>query len=100
VTNEHRPNTIVKILETALAGSGASVIKLFDKSHLTEYPDKLKMYLSILENNGLLAYHKGDGIYRTTYKGMHFLRMYNRTIDLLTNLEKEYNSLYTFVQRD
>ncbi len=47
MTNEHRPNTIAKILETALAGSGASVTKLVDKSHLTEYPDKLKMYLSI-----------------------------------------------------
>ncbi len=99
VTSEHRPNTIVKILDTGLAGNGATVTKLIDKSHLTGYPDKLKMYLSILENNGLMTYHKGDGIYRTTYKGMHFLRTYNRTIDLLTNLEKEYNPLSTFVQR-
>jgi predicted transcriptional regulator len=88
--SEHRPNTIVKILETALDGSGAAVTKLSDKSHLTGYPDKLKMYLSILETNGLLAYHKSDGIYRTTYKGMQFLRTYNHTINLLSNSEKEF----------
>ncbi len=86
---ELRPNTIVKMLETALVGSGATVTKLIDKSNLSGYPDKLKMYLSILENNGLLAYHKGDGIYRTTYKGMQFLRTYNRTIDLLGNSEND-----------
>jgi len=90
VISEHNPNTIVKILETALAGSGATVTKLIDKSHLTEYPDKLKIYLSILENHGLISYHKGDGAYRTTYKGMQFLRTYNRTIELLSNLEKDY----------
>ena len=89
VTAELRPNTIVNMLETALAGNGATVTKLIDKSPLSGYPDKLKMYLSILENNGLLAYHKGDGIYRTTYKGMQFLRTYNRTIDLLGNSEND-----------
>jgi predicted transcriptional regulator len=87
---ELSPNTIVKMLETALAGSGATVTKLIDKSHLSGYPDKLKMYLLILENNGLLAYHKGDGIYRTTYKGMQFLRTYNRTIELLGNSENDW----------
>jgi predicted transcriptional regulator len=50
----------------------------------------LKMYLSILEDNGLIAYHKSDGIYRTTYRGMHFLRTYNHTIDLLSHFENEY----------
>jgi predicted transcriptional regulator len=39
----------------------------------------MKPYLLILENSGLIAYHKTDGVYRTTYKGMHFLRTYNHT---------------------
>jgi predicted transcriptional regulator len=90
LVKEHRPNTIVKILETALASKGATLTKLIHKSDLTEYPDKLKMYLSILEDNGLIAYHKSDGIYRTTYRGMHFLRTYNHTIDLLSHFENEY----------
>ena len=50
--NEHRPNSIVKILEIALAGKGATITKLVDKSDLTEYPEKLKLYLLSLENSG------------------------------------------------
>jgi predicted transcriptional regulator len=90
VISDHNPNTIVKILETALASKGATLTKLVDNLELTEYPDKLKMYLSILEDNRLIAYHKGDGVYRTTYKGMHFLRTYNQSIDLLSHFENEY----------
>jgi predicted transcriptional regulator len=89
VISELRPNTIVRILETALASKGATLTKLTQKSDLTGYPDKLKMYLSILEENRLIAYHKSDGTYRTTYRGMHFLRTYNHTIDLLSTVEKE-----------
>jgi len=89
VISDHRPNTIVRILETAIASKGATITKLIDKSGLTEYPEKLKMYMSILEDNRLIVYHKGDRVYRTTYKGMNFLRTYNYTIDLLSNLDKE-----------
>jgi predicted transcriptional regulator len=83
VISENRPNAIVKIFETALASKGATLTKLIHKSDLTEYPDKLKMYLSILEDNRLIAYHKADGVYRTTYKGTHFLETDNHIIDLL-----------------
>ena len=86
--SEHRPTTVVKILETAFFNNGANLGKLIDKSRLTEYPEKMKLYLLSLENSGLIAYHKTDGVYRTTYKGMHFLRTYNHTFDLLSNFEK------------
>jgi predicted transcriptional regulator len=88
VISEHRPTTVVKILETAFFNNGANLVKLIDKSRLTEYPEKLKLYLLILENSGLIAYHKTDGVYRTTYKRIHFLRTYNHIIDLLSNFEK------------
>ncbi len=87
--SDHRPNTIVRILERAIASKGATITKLIDKSGLTEYPEKSKMYLSILEDNRLISYHESDGVYRTTYKGMRFLRTYNFIIDLLNNLDKE-----------
>jgi predicted transcriptional regulator len=87
---EHRPNTIVKILKTALASNGATFAKLIEKLNLTEHQDKLNTYLSVLENDRLIAYHKGDGIYRTTHKGMHFLRTYIHTLDLLSNSDEEY----------
>jgi len=31
----------------------------------------------VLEQNGLLAYDKGEQIYRTTQKGLHFLNITN-----------------------
>ena len=40
VIPDYRPNTIVKILETALASKGATLTKLIHKSDLTEYPVK------------------------------------------------------------
>jgi predicted transcriptional regulator len=86
--NEHRQKIIVKILDTAVASRGATITKLINKSDLTEYPDKLKMYLSILEDNRLIASNKG-GVYRTTYKGMYFLRTYHHIMDLLGNSERE-----------
>jgi predicted transcriptional regulator len=89
VRSEHRANTIVKILETAFASKGATLTRLVEKSDLTEYPDKLKMYLSILEDNRFIAYHRGDGVYRTTYRGMQFLRAYNHIIDMLGNSESD-----------
>ena len=73
---EHRSSTVVKILETVLFNNGANLRKLIDKSRLTEYAEKMKLYLLILENSGLIAYHKPDGVYRTTYKEMHFLRYF------------------------
>ena len=54
--NEHRPNSIVKILEIALVGKGATITKLVDKSDLTEYPEKLKLYLLSLETKILHKY--------------------------------------------
>lgn len=90
--NEDRQNTIMTILETALAINGATVTKLMNKLQVLGLPDNLKTYISILENQGLISYQKGDGIYRTTYKGRQFLRTYNHAIKLLSNSEKEIQS--------
>ena len=38
------------------------------------------------------AFQRGEQVYRTTYKGMNFLLTYNRTIELITNVEKENDS--------
>ncbi len=44
------------------------------------------MYLSDLEDNGFIAYHKEDGAYRTTYKGM-IERTYNHTLAIWKRIE-------------
>jgi predicted transcriptional regulator len=87
--SEDRPNTIMKILEAASAANGATLTKLMNKLQVLGLPDNLKTYLSILDNQGLISYQKGDGIYRTTYKGRQFIRTYNYAVNLLSNSEKE-----------
>ena len=87
--DEHRADTIVKILETAQANNGVTFTKLLEESDLSEHPDILKIYLSILANNGFMAYDIADGVYRTTHKGMKFSRSFSHTLNLLSNLENE-----------
>jgi predicted transcriptional regulator len=88
MTDEGRPNIIMMILETASAANGATRTKLMKGLQINEFQDSLKACLSTLEKLGLISYQKGDGIYRTTYKGKQFLRTYNYAISLLSNLEK------------
>lgn len=62
-----------RILESA--ASGTTRTKIMYKAYLSYA--QLKEYLPVLEQNGLLAYDKGEQIYRTTQKGLHFLNITN-----------------------
>lgn len=94
--NEARQNSIAKILETALANNGATLIKLMNDLPVSNLVHELKTYLSILENHGLISYQKGDGIYRATYKGRQFLRTYKFAINFLVDIERSGLSFDTF----
>ena len=85
----NRGDVIVIILQTANFSGGVTVATITEKVDLIMPPHRLKEYLSVLEINGLLAFQRGEQVYRTTYKGMNFLLTYNRTIELITNVEKE-----------
>jgi predicted transcriptional regulator len=86
----NRSNVIVVILHAANFGGGMTLAKITEKVDLITPSQQLKEYLSILEKNGLIAFQRGEQVYRTTYKGMHFLRTYNHTVESITNVEKEY----------
>ncbi len=65
-----------RILESA--SGGTTKTKIMYKAFLSYA--QLKEYLAVLEENGLLAYDKGEQIYKTTQKGLHFL-------DITTSLQ-------------
>ena len=44
---------------------------------------QLKEYLSLLIENNLLEYYNETQTYRTTEKGLYFLKMYNEIGELL-----------------
>lgn len=58
-----------RILESATGG--ATKTRIMYKAFLSYA--QLKEYLSVLEENGLLAHDKGEQLYKTTEKGMRFL---------------------------
>ena len=68
-----RTDIVSQILEAA--NGGATKTKIMYKAYLSYA--QLKEYLPVLEQNGLLAYDKGEQIYRTTQKGLHFLNITN-----------------------
>jgi predicted transcriptional regulator len=68
-----------RILESA--ASGTTRTKIMYKAYLSYA--QLKEYLPVLEQNGLLAYDKGEQIYRTTQKGLHFLNITNSLQDMM-----------------
>jgi len=78
------------ILQAANVSGGVTLTKIREKAHLVTPSQQLKEYLSSLEQIGLIAFQRGEQVYRTTYKGMHFLQTYNHTIELMTKVEKKY----------
>jgi predicted transcriptional regulator len=68
------------ILEAAAAG-GTTKAKIYYRSFLTY--QRLKGYLLLLEENGLIEYNKEKCIYKTTEKGLHTLQAYNGMRELI-----------------
>ena len=67
------------ILEAA--NGGASKTKIMYRAFLSYA--QLREYLSVLIENGLLEYMEGTQTYKTTAKGLNFLKMHNDIAELL-----------------
>ncbi len=68
-----RTDIVATILDAAVGGT--SKTKIMYKAFLSYA--QLKEYLTVLEENGLLSYDKGDQVYKTTPKGLKFLNITN-----------------------
>jgi predicted transcriptional regulator len=69
------------ILEAANDGGGTTKTKIMYKAFLSY--SQVKEYLSVLIENNLIEYHDGTQTFRTTEKGLKFLKMYNQIDELL-----------------
>jgi predicted transcriptional regulator len=67
-----RTDIVSQILDSAVGG--ATKTKIMYRAFLSYA--QLKEYLTVLEANGLLEYQEGEQMYRTTEKGMKFMRVY------------------------
>jgi predicted transcriptional regulator len=83
--NRSRTEIVGSILDAA--NGGASKTKIMYTAFLSY--NQLKEYLSILIENNLIEYLDGAHIFKTTEKGLNFLKMHNELAELLqTTMEK------------
>jgi len=73
-----RTDIVSHILDAANGGSTKT--KIMYKAYLSYA--QLKEYLSVLEENGLLKYEEGEHKYKTTEKGLKFIRVYQHMDNL------------------
>ena len=74
-----RTEIVAMILEAA--NGGATKTKIMYKAFLSYA--QLREYLSVLIENNLLEYLDGTQTYKTTEKGLYFLKMHNEMGELL-----------------
>ncbi len=84
--NRSRTEIVSNILDAA--NGGATKTKIMYKAYLSY--NQLKEYISILIENNLLEYLEGTKTFRTTEKGLKFLKMHNQIDELLqTTIEND-----------
>jgi predicted transcriptional regulator len=83
--NRSRTEIVGSILNSA--NGGATKSKIMYKAFLSY--GQLKEYLSVLIENKLIEYLDGTQIYKTTEKGLYFLKKYEELQELLPTTIKE-----------
>ena len=83
--NRSRTEIVGSILNAA--NGGATKTKIMYIAFLSF--NQLKEYLSILIENNLIEYLDGTKTFKTTEKGLNFLKMHNQIEELLQNYNKK-----------
>jgi predicted transcriptional regulator len=86
--NRSRTELVGSILDAA--NGGATKTKIMYTAFLSF--NQLKEYLSILIENNLIEYLDGTKTFKTTEKGLKFLKMHNQIVELLqvTTVKNDY----------
>ena len=79
----YRSRTEIAATILDAANGGTTKTKIMYNAYLSY--NQLKEYISILIENNLLEYLEGARTFRTTEKGLHFLKMHNEMEELLQN---------------
>ena len=73
--NRSRTEIVAMILDAANGGGGETKTKIMYFAFLSY--GQLKEYLSVLTENNLIEYLDGIHQFKTTEKGLHYLKMHN-----------------------
>jgi predicted transcriptional regulator len=85
--NRSRTEIVGNILDAA--NGGASKTKIMYTAFLSY--NQLKEYLSVLIENNLIEYRDGTQTFKTTEKGLFFLKVHNEIGELLQQTTLENN---------
>ena len=80
MTGRSRLEIISQILETANGGVSTKIMIMY-KANLSYL--QLKNYLATLRNKNLLSYDLDTHTFKTTEKGLRFLKIYNRLDNIM-----------------
>jgi predicted transcriptional regulator len=86
--NRSRTEIVGNILDAA--NGGASKTKIMYTAFLSY--NQLKEYLSVLIENNLIEYRDGTQTFKTTEKGLFFLKVHNEIGELLQQTTIENNN--------
>ena len=67
---------IIELLLNAADGGGATKTKLMYSAFISF--NQLKEYLSLLVEKGFIQYEEGTHTFRTTEKGIHFMKLQSK----------------------
>jgi predicted transcriptional regulator len=84
---KYRSRTEIASMILEAANGSATKTKIMYKAFLSYA--QLKEYLSVLIENNLLEYLDGKQNYKTTEKGLNFLKMHNEISELLQTPMRE-----------
>ena len=84
---KYRSRTEIVAMSLEAANGGATKTRIMYKAFLSYA--QLREYLSVLIENNLLEYLEGSQTYKTTEKGLNFLKMHNEIGELLQTSVKE-----------
>ncbi len=84
---KYRSRTEIVAMILDAANGGATKTKIMYKAFLSYA--QLREYLSVLIENNLIEYIEGLQTYKTTEKGINFLKMHNEIGELLNPQKQE-----------
>jgi predicted transcriptional regulator len=84
---KYRSRTEITAMILDTANMETTKTKIMYNAYLSY--NQLKEYISILIKNNLLEYIEGARTFRTTEKGLNFLKMYREMTELLQNTVKK-----------
>ena len=88
---KYRSRTEIVSMMLESANGGATKTKIMYNAYLSY--NQLKEYLSVLIENNLIEYNGGTHKFRTTEKGLNFLKMHNAIGELLHTTKRNDDKL-------